>query len=49
MILAYMIQIYSGITCGRVLNDELLYTKVTEANLSIFVYRLFREVFSPDE
>ena len=30
----------------RVLNGE-LYTKITEVNLSIFAYRLFREVLTP--
>ena len=42
----HMNQIYSGITRGRVLNGE-LYTKNTEINLSMFVYRLFREAFTP--
>ena len=35
----HIIQIYSGITCGRVLNDE-LYTQRLRFVLSIFVYRL---------
>ena len=30
-------QIYSGITSGRVLDGELLYTKILEVNLSVFV------------
>ena len=38
---------YSGITSGRVLNDELLYTKILEVNLFAFAYRLFRRDFSP--
>ena len=33
---------YSGITSGRVLNGELLYTKILEVNLFAFAYRLFR-------
>ena len=37
------IQIYSGITSGRVLNGELLYTKILEVNLFAFAYRLFHE------
>ena len=37
---------YSGITSGRVLNGELLYTKILEVNLFAFVYRLFHEDFS---
>ena len=38
---------YSGITSGRVLNGELLYTKILEVNLFAFAYRLFRRNFSP--
>ena len=38
---------YSGITSGRVLNGELLYTKILEDNLFAFAYRLFRRDFSP--
>ena len=38
---------YSGITSGRVLNGELLYTKILEVNLFAFAYRLFRSDFSP--
>ena len=38
---------YSGITSGRVLNGELLYTKILEVNLFAFAYRLFRRDFSP--
>ena len=30
----------SGITSGRVLNGELLYTKILEVNLFAFAYRL---------
>ena len=37
----YTIHVYSGITCGRVLNGELLYTKILEVNLFAFAYRLF--------
>ena len=37
---------YSGITSGRVLNGELLYTKILEVNLFAFAYRLFQEDFS---
>ena len=36
-----------GITSGRVLNGELLYTKILEVNLFAFAYRLFRRDFSP--
>ena len=42
-----IIQIYSGITSGRVLNGELFYTKILEVNLFAFAYRLFHEDFSP--
>ena len=42
-----IIHIYSGITSGRVLNGELLYTKILEVNLFAFDYRLFHEDFSP--
>ena len=42
-----IIQIYSGITSGRVLDGELLYTKILEVNLFAFAYRLFHEDFSP--
>ena len=37
---------YSGITSGRVLDGELLYTKILEVNLFAFAYRLFRRDFS---
>ena len=40
------IHMYSGITSGRVLNGELLYTKILEVNLFAFAYRLFRRDFS---
>ena len=38
---------YSGITNGRVLDGELLYTKILEVNLFAFAYRLFHRDFSP--
>ena len=38
---------YSGITSGRVLDGELLYTKILEVNLFAFAYRLFRRNFFP--
>ena len=38
---------YSGITSGRVLDVERLYTKILEVNLFAFDYRLFRRDFSP--
>ena len=38
---------YSGITSGRVLNGELLYTKILKVNLFAFAYRLFHRDFSP--
>ena len=41
------IYMYSGITSGRVLNGELLYTKILEVNLFAFAYRLYRRDFSP--
>ena len=41
------IHMYSGITNGRVLNGELLYTKILEVNLFAFAYRLFRGDFPP--
>ena len=34
------IRMYSGITSGRVLDGELLYTKILEVNLFAFAYRL---------
>ena len=37
---------YSGITSGRVLDGELLCTKILEVNLFAFAYRLFHEDFS---
>ena len=37
---------YSGITSGRVLDGELLYTKILEVNLFAFAYRLFHRDFS---
>ena len=42
-----IIHMYSGITSDRVLNGELLYTKILEVNLFAFAYRLFRRDFSP--
>ena len=36
----------SGITSGRVLDGELLYTKILGVNLFAFAYRLFHEDFS---
>ena len=36
----------SGITSCRVLDGELLYTKILEFNLFVFAYRLFHEDFS---
>ena len=41
------IHMYSGITSGRVLNGDLLYTKILEVNLFAFAYRLFHRDFSP--
>ena len=38
---------YSGITSGRVLDGELLYTEILEVNLFAFAYRLVHEDFSP--
>ena len=43
------IHMYSGITSGRVLNGELLYTKILEVNLFAFAYRLFRIAICPVE
>ena len=42
----YITQIYSGITSSRVLDGELLYTKILEVNLFAFAYRLFHEDLS---
>ena len=36
---------YYGITSGRVLNGELLYTKILEVNLFAFAYRRFIEIY----
>ena len=47
MYLSNTIHMYSGITSGRVLNGELLYTKILEVNLFAFAYKLFRRDFSP--
>ena len=41
-----VIQIYSGITRGRVLIGE-LYTQRLQKLIYLFVYRLFHEDFSP--
>ena len=43
----YNSYMYSGITSGRVLDGELLYTKILEVNLFAFAYRLFHRDFSP--
>ena len=37
---------YSGITSDRVLDGELLYTKILEVNLFAFAYSLFHDDFS---
>ena len=37
----------SGITSGKVLDGELLYTKILEVNLFAFAYALFHRAFSP--
>ena len=42
----HTIQIYSGITSCRVLDGELLHTKILEVNFIAFAYRLFYEDFS---
>ena len=42
-----IIQICSGITSGRVLDGELLYTKILGVNLVAFAYTLFHEDLSP--
>ena len=47
MIFHNTIHMYSGITSGRVLDGELLYTMILEVNLFAFAYRLFRRDFSP--
>ena len=41
--LIYINQIYSGITCGRVLNGELYTWKLYKIDLSVFVDRLLHE------
>ena len=41
------IHMYSGITSGRVLDAELLYTKILEVNLFALAYRLFHIDFAP--
>ena len=38
---------YFGITSGRMLDGELLYTKILEVNLFAFAYRLLHRDFSP--
>ena len=40
----YTIHMYSGITSGRVLNGELLYTKILEVNLFAFATDCFVEI-----
>ena len=45
--LRHIIQIYSGITHGRVLNGELYTQRLHRFNLSVFVYRVFHEDFFP--
>ena len=40
---------YSGITSGRLLDGELLYTNILEVYLFAFAYRLFHEDFSSIE
>ena len=45
-IMVHIIQIYSGIICGRVLNGERYAQRFTDLNLSVVVYRLFHEDFS---
>ena len=38
---------YSGITSGRALDWELLYSQILEVNLFAFAYRLFHRDLSP--
>ena len=45
-IISNIIQIYSGITSGIVLDGELLYTKILEVKLFAFAYRLLHEDFA---
>ena len=40
-----IIQIYSGITSGRVVDGELFCTEILEVNVFAFAYRLFQEDF----
>ena len=40
------IHVFCRITSGRVLDGELLYTKILKVNLFAFAYRLFHEDFS---
>ena len=40
-----IIEIYFGITSGRVLSGELLYIEILQVNLFAFAYRLFHEDF----
>ena len=42
----YTIHMYSGITSGRVLNGELLYTKILEVNLFAFAFALANKLTS---
>ena len=39
-----IIHVYSGITSGRVLNGELLYTKILEVNLFAFATDRFMKI-----
>ena len=43
----HIVWIYYGITSGRVLSRELLYTEILENNSYVFTYTLFHEEFSP--
>ena len=43
---SHIVQIYSGITSGRVFNGEPFHTKILEVNLFAFANRLFHEDFS---
>ena len=42
----HIIQMCSGITHGRVLTGESVCTKISEVNLSAFIYKAFHEDFS---
>ena len=49
LLIGCIIQIYSGIKSGRVLNGELLYTEILEVNLFVSRISVYNWMYGKDE